>query len=208
MPRSIALYCALPLALALAACSAENSTSDAEASRATTKEAAAATVPVSASTAQTAAAAPAAESLGHYTLGDKTLELRDAIVVRNDSEQITVVLTPTVLTDEERAAMLKRSKFPGMALFDKTAPGYPDNYPFVKVEARLSGPASVGNVSGYYIMATGISEANHTDNLNGFPGDDARFELLKVDGEHVRMKFSGQTTILDKPRSWAFDIDV
>lgn len=202
MPRSIALYCALPLALMLAACSAEKSTSDAEVSSATTQETAAATA--SASTAP----APASDILGHYTLGDKTLELRDATVLQNDSELIKVLLTPTVLTDEERAAVLELSKFPGMALRAKTAPGYPDYYPFVRVEARLSGPVNVGNVSSYYIMATGISERNHTDNINGFPNANARFELLEVDGEHVRMKFSGQTEIFDEPRSWAFDIDV
>ncbi|MDN5864644.1 MAG: hypothetical protein L0I62_05445 [Gammaproteobacteria bacterium] len=136
------------------------------------------------------------------------MTLHHALVLRSDNKEIAVLLTPTALTNKERAAILENPMFPGMALFRKSAPAYPGRYPYVVVEVRLSGPASADNVKSYYIKAYGVRKVNHTDNINGMPDTNSRFKVIEVQGEHMRMQFSGQTKILGKLRSWTFDIEL
>lgn len=219
MLRATVLGIVLPLALA--GCGPDSSSTDAHAAAATVPEPAALVAPTKQASAVPVAtatsvpsvqratdAATQAEDLGSFTDGDATLVLHDAMVLRNNSEEITILLTPTTLSDKERASIRKKPDFYFPIFADKSAPGYPDRYPYAEVTLHLSGPASPENVKSYYIKASGVKKANFTNNLNGQPNKDARVELLKVDGEHVRMKFSGSWEILEDHTSWAFDIDV
>lgn len=205
MLRSTTFICML--SLALAACGPAQAPTDAHAKEANKKPASTQPATQQAPTAPAPDTAADEEIIGSYTEGDVTLQLRDSVVLQNDDKKISILMTPNLLSDQERAAILERPRFPGMALHRKSLPDYPGRYPYVKVELTLQGPVSADNVSRYYIMAYGISAANHTDNLNGMRNDDVHLELLEVNGEHVRLKFSGKTDVFDEPRSWMFDID-
>lgn len=160
-----------------------------------------------ASPAASAVPAPVSRSLGHYTLGDVRVDLRGAMRLPADAGAMRLLLTPEEIDADLRAAVLASRQFPGMALFARRIEGYPDRYPFVVVELRHEGAPEPANVRGYYVMAANIGEPNHTDNLNGMPGGDARVGRLQVEGEQVRMEFSGRAEIGGKPRSWAFDVE-
>ncbi|QNN71275.1 hypothetical protein [Thermomonas carbonis] len=119
------------------------------------------------------------------------------------------MLTPTALTVEERAAVLASSTWPGMPLMDKRTADYPDRYPVVTVKLSHEGALERANVRNYYVMAYGIAEPSHTDNINGlldFPGDKARLERLQPQGDRVSLKFSDEREIDGEISSWAFDI--
>lgn len=153
--------------------------------------------------------APATAEIGYYTIGDARVTLADALVLPGEPGEVTLMLTPTALTAEERVAVLASATWPGMPLMDKRTADYPDRYPFVTVKLSYQGTLAPANVRNYYVMAYGIAEPNHTDNINGlfgFPGDKARLGRLQQEGDRVWLKFSGEQEINGEPRSWAFDI--
>lgn len=153
--------------------------------------------------------APATAEIGHYTLGAARVALVEALVLPGEPGEITLMLTPTALTAEERAQVLASSTWPGMPLMSKRTAAYPDRYPFVTVKLSHEGAPELANVRNFYIMAYGIAEPNHTDNINGLLGPDAskaRLERLERRGDRVLLKFSGQEDISGEMRSWAFDI--
>lgn len=152
------------------------------------------------------ATSPAAKTLGHYTLGDVRLDLRDATRLPSEPGVVRVLLTPDVLDAEARQAVLASPQFPALVLAGRRIDGYPDRYPFVVVELRHEGAPSAAGVGSFCVMASSIGEPHHTDNINGMPDADARVERLQVDGTRLRMAFSGDTEISGVPRSWAFDI--
>lgn len=156
-----------------------------------------------------AAIAPVVDDIGHYTLGGVRVTLREAMVIPGEPGEVTLMLTPTALSEEERAAVLASATWPGIPLMSKRTPEYADRYPFVTVKLSHEGELAATNVRNYYIMAYGIAEPNHTDNINGFLGSHggkARLDALERKGDRVLLKFSGEEEISGETRSWAFDI--
>lgn len=197
MRRSVLSVCVL--ALFLSACSGTD-TGDAAPSAVTA---------ASTSTAAAPAPAPAAQGadIGYYRLGDTQVALRGALSLPGEPGTINVLLTPTLLDAGERAEVLASTAWPGMPLMSKKSEAYADRYPFVTVKLNIDGPIEPANVRSYYIMAYGIREPNHTDNLNGFPGELSRVERLEIADGRLRLRFSGQEEISGETRRWSFEIE-
>lgn len=143
--------------------------------------------------------------LGHYQLGDTRVEFRDAVWLPEQDGTVSVLLTPSVLSAEEREKVLASTSFPGLPLLDKRVEGWADRYPFVVVKLYLDEEAGAVGVRKYYVLASSIAEPNHTDNLNGFPDPAHPIRLEGAAGTR-RLQFSGEEDISGVPRRWAFEI--
>ncbi len=161
--------------------------------------------PVSGGDRPAATETPAGRDLGHYTIGDTRVPLREALVAPGETGELVVLLTPTALLPEERAALLEEG-WPWTVLMQKNDGGYPDRYPFVSVKLYVDGEIAPSNVRSSYIMAQSIAQPNHTDNINGLPNAVNRVERLELQGDRLILEFSGQEEIGGELRSWAFDI--
>jgi hypothetical protein len=193
---------ALSLVVACALCACTDAAPGPEA-------ASAAPQPVVAAPVAANAPAPATAAIGHYTLGEARVALVEALLLPGEPGELTLMLTPTALSPEERAEVLASTTWPGMPLMSKRTAEYPDRYPFVTVKLSHEGAPDPANVRNFYIMAYGIAEPNHTDNINGLLGPDAgkaRLERLERQGDRVLLKFSGEEEISGETRSWEFDI--
>jgi hypothetical protein len=158
------------------------------------------------------AATPSAPSvrteatLGTYTVGDTRVTLVDALVIPGEAGHLKILYTPTVLSNEERQAVLAKPEWPGMALMQKTGGEFPDRYPYVVATFRYEGTPELQNMRSFHLLAYGIHEANYTDNVNGPVNDFGyRLERLQVKGDRVSLAFSGKTTFGDVERSWSLD---
>ena len=190
---------ACAFALLVSACSGADS-GDASPSAAATSAPSAAASPAPAAETQ-------AREAGFYRLGDTRVALRGVLTLPGEPGTVNVLLTPTVLDAGERAEVLASTAWHGMPLMSKRTEAYPDRYPFVTVKLDIDGALAPASVRSYYIMAYGIREPNHTDNLNGFPGASSRIETLEIADGRLRLRFSGQEEIGGETRDWSFDID-
>lgn len=150
---------------------------------------------------------PVAGSIGYYQIGDTKVTLRSATVLTGKEGTLQVLLTPDVLTTEEKAELTKTPHFTGLSLMMKRTCEYPDRYPYVVVEFKGDGTLSAQAVKSFYIMASSIHVPNHTDNINGIlPRDIYQLEQLDRNGDSVTLKFKGQEEIGGEVRSWDFDV--
>lgn len=158
---------------------------------------------VAAAVAPSAPAAAAASSLGTYAVGDTVVTLKDALVVSNADGRLKILLTPTVLTEEERAAVLAQPEWPGMSLMQKSLPEYQGRYPFVVATFNYEGELALSSVRTFYLMAFAIHEPNYTDNINA-PVNENGNQLTKLalqDGR-VSLAFTGNAEMGGQPRTW------
>ena len=158
--------------------------------------------------ASTAPATPARTdaSLGTYAVGDTRVSLVDAVVIPAEPGQLKILYTPTVLSADERQAVLAKPDWPGMTLMQKTGGAFPDRYPYVVATFRYEGTPELQNMRTFHLLAYGIHEVNFTDNING-PVNDLgyRLERLTVEGDRVALTFSGKASFGDIERSWSLD---
>ncbi len=92
--------------------------------------------------------APATAEIGYYTIGDARVTLADALVLPGEPGEVTLMLTPTALTAEERVAVLASATWPGMPLIYKRTADYPDRYPFVTAKLSYQGTLAPADYSG------------------------------------------------------------
>ena len=150
---------------------------------------------------------PVAGSIGYYQIGDTKVTLRSATVLTGKAGTLQVLLTPDVLTAEEKAELTKTPHFTGLSLMMKRTDEYRDRYPYVVVEFKDDGALSAQAAKSFYIMASSIHVPNHTDNINGIlPRDIYQLEQLERDGDAVTLKFKGQEEIGGEFRSWDFNV--
>lgn len=146
-------------------------------------------------------------SLGYYQIGNTKVTLRSATVLTAKEGALQILLTPDVLTDEEKAGLEQDPNFPGLSLMMKRTEEYQDRYPYVVVEFKEEGTLTAQEANSFYIMASSIHVPNHTDNINGIlPSDIYQLERLERDGEAVTLKFKGQEEIGGEFRSWDFNV--
>jgi len=164
-------------------------------------------VPMVSSAATEEAQQPVAESVGYYQIGDTKVTLRYATVLTAKEGVLQILLTPDVLTDEEKAGLEQNPNFPGLSLMMKRTHEYQNRYPFVLVEFKDDGTLTAQEAKSFYIMASSIHVPNHTDNINGIlPRGLYQLEQLERNGVAVTLKFKGQEEIGGEVRSWDFDV--
>lgn len=194
------LLSAAAVVLLLTACS--GATTPAEPAAATTPA-----VPAIAATPADAAPADAqTHGYGYYSNGDTRIELRDVVWLPGAPGEVALLLAPTVLSPEEREAISAPGPFPGMPLLSKRVDEYGDRYPFVVVKLTIEEAGGVSQVRNYYVMAQAIREANHTDNLNGFPNDKNVVQWDVSEDGTRRLRFSGEEEFDDSVRRWEIDV--
>ena len=163
--------------------------------------------PMVSSAASETAQQPVAESIGYYQIGDTKVTLRSATVLTGKSGTLQVLLTPDVLTAEEKAELTKTQHFTGLSLMMKRTYEYQDRYPYVVVEFKGDGTLGPQTAKSFYIMASSIHVPNHTDNINGIlPRDIYKLEQLERNGDALTLKFKGHEEIGGEVRSWDFNV--
>lgn len=150
---------------------------------------------------------PVSDSIGYYQIGDTKVTLRSATVLTGKAGTLQVLLTPDLLTAEEKAELTKTPHFTGLSLMMKRTDEFRDRYPYVVVEFKDDGTLNAGDAKSFYIMASSIHVPNHTDNINGMlPRDIYQLEQLERNGNAVTLKFKGQEDIGGEVRSWDFNV--
>ena len=154
--------------------------------------------------AQTAAPATTAP-VGHYRTADTRVTFLQATRLPDKGGALRFLLTPEVLDANEQAT-LRAESWPGLSLLNKHTAHYPDRYPFVVIEVRTEDGSATSPVKHFYVMASGIAAANHTDNINRSHHDHG-VELLEERDGRVHLRAAGHEDFSGgEPREWAFDI--
>lgn len=157
------------------------------------------TVDVGADSAQSAE--PQGKSIGSFTAGDKRLTLRDhAVHWDKDSGELTIVLTPTKLSDGDRQDI--RDGDPHYFAIDQDeSPGLPrwDGYPYVMIELRFK-PSEVAreNLDNVRIIDVGIQKDTLTRTM-GPLAEDAKdqFDVLNRRSGQFSMSYTSEWTDRD-----------
>lgn len=155
-----------------------------------------------------AAAAPAAVSVDHFgsiTKHGISMPVRDYMLLPSENPlQVRLLLTPTRLTEAERAKVLENHRMPMMAFAfaESPDPAVWQWYPFAVLQMTFNeAPLNRNNLKGYYLMASGISKAYDTDNLNVYAYNNA-FKTLDWSGEQGQLHFEDS----DRDLQWNIQI--
>lgn len=151
--------------------------------------------------ATTVSAADQSEPIGTVTEADASLTLSDYLAVWDrESGELSVLLTPTEMTDEERET-IRGGKNAFHVIYDKESPAdfSGDWYPYVEINLTLD-PAEVSpkNIDNVHVVIYGVPEENHTTNLNPFP-EDARkeFSSLSMADGALSLSYEGSSDAMD-----------
>lgn len=149
------------------------------------------------------------EDYGVFTKNASSMPIKDSYAVWIEKEnKLKIYQTPTKITDEDKTSIRKGE----MDFFIFSGKQSPDKskwqwYPFVVTELTFrSSDINAENIKRFYILAFGIEENNHTDNLNSYPNEKERFEHVSFANGVLSIEYTGESAIMENRYTWDIKI--
>ncbi|WP_223668731.1 hypothetical protein [Kangiella shandongensis] len=151
----------------------------------------------------------AGQGLGHFTKNNATLPLKDQVAFWDDaSKTLTIIYTPSRLTASEKEK-IKSGEPVFFVLSDKSSPNQQQWqwYPYLLTEIKFnSNKIQTNNIKNIFVMAYGVEEQNHTDNINTSPNDAIKVKKVGFVNEQLKLDFEGSDELFDSQYSWDISI--
>ncbi len=142
---------------------------------------------------------------GLFTKNSSSMPVNDIHALWNEDEkELIIYQTPSEITDDEKQR-LEEGESDFFIFSDKKSPDESrwQWYPYVVTKLRFDpGVVNSANIKSFYIMAFGIEENNYTDNLNSYPNEKEKFDLVSFSNGELSIKYSGESSILESNFSW------
>lgn len=154
------------------------------------------------------ACSPAFADQGYIEKEGVRMPIQDTLVTYDAKlSSLSIYLFPSRLSAEDKQAILN-GKDPFTLLWNRSSPDtkkwqwYP--YGMLQLRSKHGNLDNLADISGYYLLAYGISKQNYTDNLNGYFHDSNIPSLYKKHGNKIDLKYQGESEFFKI--KWNLDI--